>query len=136
MTRTVKDTKDMIRQMSPELKPGDYVFCSTDDHMLASRCRMEALASFGEPEGWSFILEDATARALGLGSDSLMAWIALRVYSSLEGVGLTAAVSTALADIGIPCNIVAAFHHDHVFVPKGMAEKAMQALNDLGDSHA
>ena len=35
--------------------------------------------------------------------------ITLMVHSDLEGVGLTAAVSGALADAGIACNMVAAF---------------------------
>jgi hypothetical protein len=47
-----------------------------------------------------------------------MACLTLRVHSALDGVGLTAAVASALAEIGIPCNMVAAFHHDHAFVPE------------------
>ena len=54
----------------------------------------------------------------------------LTVHSDLAGVGLTAAVAAALADANIPCNIVAAFHHDHVFVPAGQAQQALAALVD------
>lgn len=54
--------------------------------------------------------------------------------SSLEGVGLTGAVSSALAEIGIPCNMVAALHHDHVFVPSDKAPAAIDALIELQQS--
>jgi hypothetical protein len=50
------------------------------------------------------------------------------VHSALDGTGLTAAVSAALAAAGIPCNMVAAFHHDHVFVPAAMAARALAVL--------
>lgn len=49
-----------------------------------------------------------------------MRCMTLQVYSALEGVGLTAAVSQTLAEHDIPCNIVAAFQHDHVFVPSAL----------------
>ena len=52
--------------------------------------------------------------------------------SSLEAVGLTAAVAGALAAEGISANVVAAFHHDHVFVPAGRAAEAMACLARLG----
>ena len=63
-----------------------------------------------------------------LNVESPMRCITLNVFSSLEGVGLTAAVSSALGDNGIPCNMVAAFHHDHVFVPSEMCDQAMEVL--------
>jgi len=62
-----------------------------------------------------------------------MGWarITLGVHSSLEAIGLTAAISAALATRGISANIVAAFHHDHLFVPWGRRDEAMAALHEL-----
>jgi hypothetical protein len=40
----------------------------------------------------------------------------LTVHSSLEAVGLTAAVARKLALHGISANVVAAYYHDHIFV--------------------
>ena len=57
--------------------------------------------------------------------------ITLSVHSSLEAVGLTARVSAALAARGISANIVAAVHHDHIFVPWQLREEALAALREL-----
>ena len=79
----------------------------------------------------SLLLPVSAAKAADLSIDQPMRCITLNVYSSLEGVGLTAAVATALADNGIACNMVAAFHHDHAFVPEALSETAMQVLKSL-----
>ena len=63
------------------------------------------------------------------------AQITLAVDSSLEAVGLTAAVAKALSDAGIPCNVVAAMHHDHLFVPWAQRDAAMTALHSLSAAH-
>ena len=57
--------------------------------------------------------------------------ITLGVHSSLEAVGLTAALSAGLAARGISANIIAAVHHDHVFVPWDRRDEAMAALAEL-----
>ena len=53
------------------------------------------------------------------------------MVSSLAAVGLTAAVAAALTEVGISANVVAAFHHDHVFVPLGRAAEALTCLERL-----
>jgi hypothetical protein len=57
-----------------------------------------------------------------------MACLTLTLHSALDGVGLTAAITAALTADGIPANVVAAFHHDHVFVPEDRAADALAAL--------
>ncbi|MEL7447263.1 MAG: ACT domain-containing protein, partial [Pseudomonadota bacterium] len=42
-----------------------------------------------------------------------------------------AAVADALANAGIPCNAVAALHHDHIFVPEHLAEPSIRAIETL-----
>ena len=61
-------------------------------------------------------------------------WITLTIHSSLEAVGLTAAVSSALTEANISCNVVAAYYHDHIFVPIADADRAMNVLLALTDS--
>ena len=76
------------------------------------------------------ILPQDTAQALRL-AGLPMRRITLSVHSALDGVGLTAAVAGALAEAGIACNMVAAFHHDHAFVPADDAEPALAVLRAL-----
>jgi hypothetical protein len=52
----------------------------------------------------------------------------LTVHSSLDAVGLTAAVAGKLAEHGISANVVAASYHDHIFVPRDKAEQALRLL--------
>ena len=124
----VSDRKAMIGGMAPLRRPGVWIFCTTDRADLAAKARDEALATFAETEGTSLILSEATARDLGFPVDSPQACLTLGVHSALDGVGLTAAVAGVLADHGIACNMVAAFHHDHVFVPVDHADRAIALL--------
>jgi hypothetical protein len=127
----VKDGRAMVAGMTPVLAEGDFVFATTADPALAASAAAKALGSFREAEGLSLILPLAEARKLGFDCAMPMRQITLNVYSALDGTGLTAAVAGALAEDGIPCNMVAAFHHDHVFVPAEMAERAMVLLKEL-----
>lgn len=127
----VRNRKAMLSGMTPILAEGSFVFCTSRDERILVRAPPLALASFREVEGLSFILPTSTAADLGLPCDLPMRRIVLEVYSSLEGVGLTAAVASALSEEGIPCNMVAAYHHDHVFVPADRADHALEILKSL-----
>jgi hypothetical protein len=76
-------------------------------------------------------LSKEKADAMNIPYATPCAWITLTVHSSLEAVGLTSAVSKSLTEANISCNIVAAFYHDHIFVPVKDAERAMNALQNL-----
>ena len=128
---TVKGTRAMLEGMTPVLKQESFVFCSTSDAALAEQARSAALSWFREDEGTAMILEVEVAASLGFDITMPMRRIVLEVFSALDGVGLTAAVSTALAGENIPCNMVSAYHHDNVFVPVAMANRAMQVLRSL-----
>ena len=115
--------------MTPLLNEGDYVFCTIAS--LTNVDTNEIVASFKETEGITIILKKETADKLKLDYSYIAAWITLTVHSSLEATGLTAAFATALANEGISCNVVAAYYHDHIFVAKKDAERAMAALEGL-----
>lgn len=134
-TSVVQDRDGMIAGMTPTRDPEKYIFCSLPQSGANQQILDVALAMFRESEGVSLILPLDKATSLGLAViQPAMSRITLEVYSSLEGVGLTAAVSSVLADHGIPCNMVAAFHHDHVFVPYDKADDAMAILCKLQKS--
>ena len=128
---TVSATADMVRGMNPDLRPGRFVFCSPARGVDLSPFLDHAVATFREDEGLSLLLPEKIAGAHGLKASEPMCQITLRVYSDLAGVGLTAAVSAALTEKAIPCNVIAATLHDHVFVPADKAQAALAALKDL-----
>jgi len=126
------DLKKMLRDMQPELNEGEYVFCTLKSY--DESLNLKPLASFREREGITVILPRSQADTLSLPYSFVSAWITLTVHSALEAVGLTAAVSQALAQVGISCNIVAAYYHDHLFVPIEDAKRALAALDELSKS--
>lgn len=127
------DLDQLISQMRPMLDPEPYVFCTFAEKTVADLAAYEPVGLFAETEGMSAILPVEKARALGLAEAEWFRRITLTVHSSLEAVGLTAAVSDALARAGIPANVVAAFFHDHVFVPAAQAEEALRLLTCLSE---
>jgi hypothetical protein len=92
---------------------------------------LDPLCTFQEAEGITIILSKGQADKSSLPYSGLYAWITLTVHSSLEAVGLTAAVSKALTEANISCNVVAAYHHDHIFVPVKDVGRAIDALTRL-----
>jgi hypothetical protein len=86
------------------------------------------IASFMETEGLTLVLSKASADALGMDYEGVFNCITLNVHSSLEAVGLTAAVAGKLAEQGISANIIAGYFHDHVFVPLLDASIALRLL--------
>ena len=119
----------LLRSMSPQLNEGDYVFCTlAEDTPLQGR---SVIASIREQEGLSVVLARQDADALGLSYDYGAAWITLSVHSALAAVGLTAAFAGALGRAEISCNVIAGFYHDHLFVARADAARAMAVLKQL-----
>jgi hypothetical protein len=123
------DLNKILKSLKPKLNSGDFVFCVIDD--LAQISQADIISTFKEEEGVTVIIKKELADQLKLKYSFVAAWITLTVHSSLEAVGLTSAFSAALSNERISCNVVAAFHHDHIFVNKNDAEKAVDILNSL-----
>lgn len=136
MPKTAKTAHGMISGMSPSVRPGRFVFVATQDKSLETQLLPRAISIFREAEGVSLLVPVDDAERAGFDVSLPMCCITLNVYSSLEGVGLTAAVSGALAKEGIPCNMIAALRHDHVFVPEHLCDRAMRVLEALQGSTA
>lgn len=130
MQGAIADRRAMIAGMSPVLRPGPVAWTVPDILPLPAD-DPRVIAIIREDEGPTLILPLADAEALGLRIAFRAAQVTLTVHSALEGVGLTAAIATALADAGIACNVVAGARHDHLFVPWGDRVAAMAALERL-----
>ena len=117
----------LLAALDPRPDPRDWVFVAVD----AVPAGVAPLMTFREDEALTCVVTAAEAQAAGLPDGPVFRRISLGVQSSLEAVGLTAVVATALADAGISANVVAAFHHDHVFVPAERAAEALAALRRL-----
>lgn len=121
----------LLAGMEPRLLPEEFVFCTVDDGENEALADLPALATFREEEGMSLVLERTIAESRGFRYGPVMRCISLTVHSALDAVGLTAAISSRLARQGISANVVAAYFHDHVFVPVERAEDALEALREL-----
>lgn len=125
-----RDLRELLAGMKPALDRARYRFVvRTDPAALAAEAD-RALMLFREAEGTTLILPVADDEAPPA-DVPIFRRITLTVHSSLEAVGLTAAVADALTRAGISANIVAAYYHDHVFVPVADAEAALRALRRL-----
>ncbi len=133
MTEPVSDLVELLRSLRPVLNDGNYVFAVLRHD--ADSSALEPLATFRENEGVTVVVEEERARLAGLRILFRAAWITLTVHSDLQAVGLTAAVAGALTRANISCNIIAAAHHDHVFVPAESARAAIEALQILQREH-
>jgi len=136
MPEVARTAVDMIAGMTPVVQAGDFVFVTTNDPALVASLLPQAMAMVREREGMSLLVPVAVARDAGLDATQPMRCITLNVHSSLDGVGLTAAVATALADGAIACNMIAAYHHDHVCVPSAACDRALDILTALQDRAA
>lgn len=130
------DLNKLLGAMQPKLSELEYVFVSLKEDSEISVAKLRPIGTFREDEGLTVILQKAEADTLGLAYQGTFKNITLTVHSSLEAVGLTAAVSTTLAKQGISANVVAAFYHDHVFVPSDKASQALACLVALAKASA
>ncbi|MET7859354.1 ACT domain-containing protein [Streptomyces sp. NPDC005318] len=124
-----RDLRTLLSGMRPELNAGRYVFTTVPGGVAPTG--VAPVVTVTEREGLTLVVPEEEAVAAGLTYDFVAAWITLRVHSALDAVGLTAAVALALTDVGMSCNVVAGYHHDHLFVPHGRGAKAVRVLEAL-----
>lgn len=118
------DLAELLSRLDACLDDQVYVFA-----VGAGSPTAEVVAWFREGEGETWVLPQTAAESLGLRAWYPCRRIELRVASSLEAVGLLAAVTTTLARSGISVNAFSALHHDHLFVPLERADEALALLS-------
>ena len=129
-----KNLHELLKGMTPKLIEGEYVFSTVQN--LETISREDTICEFKEKEGVTIVIEKNKADDLQLSYDYVASWITLTIHSSLDAVGLTAAFAEELAKYDISCNVIAAYYHDHIFVAKKDATKAMQALTALAEKYS
>lgn len=117
----------MLSGLRPQVRPGEFILVS-----LTAVPDVDCEAVVREDEGVTCIVRREVADEQGWPYDFVAGWVTLQVHSALEAVGLTAAVSRALAAEGIPANVLAGFFHDHLLVPADRVEEAVRVLVGLG----
>lgn len=129
------DLSQLLREMEPVLadKPCVFVALPQGTNLTAALQLpiSEIHALIQEQEGWTLIVDQTVADLRQWPYQSAFRRITLQVHSSLDAVGLTAAVAQQLAACDISANVVAAYHHDHIYVPASRAHDALKALQEL-----
>ena len=115
----------LLRTMEPELFAEPYGFA-----VWSGALSFRPFATIAEAEGLTVVAPLAEMQAAGMTSDP-WARISLTVHSDLAAVGLTAAFAGALGAEEISCNVIAGYHHDHLFVQWDRRGDAMAALRAL-----
>ncbi|GAA2441505.1 ACT domain-containing protein [Streptomyces lavendulocolor] len=129
-----RDLTRLVAGMRPELNRGRFVFVSVEGTAVPPG--LHPVVTVAESEGLTLVIPQEEADTASLPYDYVAGWITLRVHSALDAVGLTAAVARQLADAGLSCNVVAGFHHDHLFVEHARAAEALTALRRLAEDSA
>ena len=125
------DLHALLEDLSPSLSLDTYVFCTVEGARYGDLAHTQPLASIAEREGLTLVMTRAHADQEGLAYDGTFRCITLEVHSSLEAVGLTAAVASALAPHGISANVMAGYHHDHILVAAHHADLALRVLGEV-----
>lgn len=117
--------------MKPVLVENEYVFGTLDRFDYEQVLLLNPLSTFQEKKGLTVILTKEKADEFNISYSGVFKCITLNVHSSLDAVGLTAAVSKKLMQSNISANVVATYYHAHVFIALKGAEQALADLNAL-----
>jgi len=127
------DLQRLLAGLTPTLSEDEFVFCTLPETSITQPLSAAAFAIVHEAEGSTLIVKRTLAEARELPFDATFCRITLAVHSSLQAVGLTAAVSGKLASTGISANVVAGYFHDYVFVPADRSAEALRLLLALAN---
>ena len=87
---------------------------------------IQPLAEFNETAGSSYVIPQEMA--IDMLTTFPCRCIELSTLTALDAVGITAKIAGVLATADIPCNVIAAYHHDYFLVPLALGEKAFELL--------
>ena len=128
----IVELEKLLSRINPRLVEGEFIFCTLSGNVF-DYSHLNPLSSFIESEGMTLVLSKDNAESMNIKFENTDRQIRLNVHSSLEVVGLRAAVSTKLASKNIRANVIAAYFHDHIFVQPDKSEDALKALHELSE---
>ncbi|KAH8817275.1 ACT domain-containing protein [Xylogone sp. PMI_703] len=127
-----KKLDTLLSTIEPVLHPDTYVFITLPPTTVPSPSIIQsAQMLFRESEGVTLILSKPDAIANNLEYTFPCRKITLNVHSSLEAVGFIAEIGRVLTKSGIGMNPVSGFFHDHLFVPEGREDEAVEVIMQL-----
>ena len=132
--RGERDLRALLATLAPALDPVPYAFTRAPDGSIPAG--LAPLVAVREDEALTLVVPRSDAERLRLPLDFPCRRIVLTVHSDFAAVGMMARVAAVLAEAGIPCNVVAAAYHDHLFVPDADADRAVAALVALAQEPA
>lgn len=124
----------LLQSMEPILYESEFCFLTFPNSSDPRISSLQPFAKIEEEEGTTLIVKSDAANSQGITELNAFKRISLTVHSSLNAVGLTAAIASKLAEKGISANVVAGYFHDHIFVPSESAQSAMESLAELSRS--
>jgi uncharacterized protein len=130
----ITDLNQLLRDMTPELDVEIYGYAVVPLEQALPPVD-QVFAIIREEEGMTVVATHMVLQGIGLQPTEQWARISLKIHSSLSAVGLTAAFATALGKYGISANVIAGFHHDHIFVQWDRRHDAMNALQELSKTN-
>jgi hypothetical protein len=127
------DLGTLLRGLTPAVDPLEYGYGTLAPGAVLPG-GVGAFALIREDEGLTVIAPATELAAAGIRHAPGWAHICLTIHSSLEAIGMTAAIARLLGDAGISANVVAAYYHDHIFVPWERRHEAAALLERAGNS--
>ncbi len=120
------DLDAMLATLAVQRRPGVFTYIAVEVPTPGLLAAAHAVVKEGSLT--TIVLPLEAAERAGQVVTVRFAWLTLTVHSSLEAVGLTAAISERLTRQNIACNVLAGYHHDHVLVPVERVDDAIAAL--------
>jgi uncharacterized protein len=123
------DLSEVLKALTVSCDEVSYGFVSVENTQFKFEEGM--LGTFQEKEGVTIIATNEYLAKNGLQTEALFAQLTVEVETSLQMVGLTAVLTTKLAENNISANVIAGYFHDYIFVQYDLRQKALEILNSL-----
>ncbi|MCF6329274.1 MAG: ACT domain-containing protein [Henriciella sp.] len=125
-----RELETLLATLQGEVREGRWAYGTYTKGAWSGAEQVPNVAMIFEEQEGTTVISRADEKTK---KDNRWIWLELTVFSDLHAVGFLAAIARALAEAGVPCNAVAGFHHDHIFVPEDKAETAIAALEALSE---